>query len=209
MEEVREGLFITLEGCEGAGKGTQVRMLYQHLTEDGYKAIATREPGATAIGCVIRDTLLSDKFEEITAKTELLLFNASRAQHVSEVIKPALLKGKLVLCDRYLDSTLAYQAFGRGLEFQEVLRISEWASGGLRPDLTILLDLPIEEAFNRIRTHRHLDRIEREDMDLHRRVADGFRELARMYSERIRVVDGTKPKAEIHKTITGIIKKLL
>lgn len=209
MEDLREGAFVSFEGVEGAGKGTQIKMLYEHLVEEGYQVLATREPGATAIGSVIRDTLLNTKFAEMRPKTELLLFAACRAQHVEEVIKPALKAGKIILCDRYVDSTLAYQSFGRGLPFQEVLRLSDWASGGLMPDMTILLRLPVEEAFDRIKLHRRLDRIERADRELHRRVAKGYLELAGIYPERFRIVDGTLPMAEVHKSVTEIVRELL
>lgn len=209
MEDLNIGTFITFEGIEGSGKGTQVHMLYEHLVEEGFDVIATREPGSTAIGDIIRDALLNTKFSEMTAKTELFLFAAGRAQHVQEVIKPALSAGRIVLCDRFTDSTLAYQSFGRKLEFQEVLRLADMAASSLVPDLTILLELPVEVAFERIRKERQLDRIEQADHGMHERIAAGYVKLAETYSERIRIVDGSKAPLEVHKTILELVKELL
>lgn len=209
MEEIKIGTFVTFEGIEGSGKGTQVHMLYEHLIEEGYDVIATREPGSTAIGDIIRDALLNTKFDEMTPRTELFLFAAARAQHVEEVIKPALSAGKIVLCDRFTDSTLAYQSYGRGLEFQEVLRLADMAASSIVPDLTILLEISVEIAFNRITHERALDRIELADHGMHNRIAAGYLKLAERYSERFQIVDASKPQLEVHKAITKIVKDLL
>ncbi len=209
MEDISIGTFITFEGIEGSGKGTQIHMLYEHLIEEGFDVIATREPGSTAIGDIIRDALLNTKFREMTAKTELFLFAAGRAQHVEEIVKPALSAGKIVLCDRFTDSTLAYQSYGRKLEFQEVLRLADMAASSLVPDLTILLELPVDVAFERIRKERQLDRIELADHGMHERIAAGYVKLAERYSERIRVVDGSKPPLDVHKRVTEIVRELL
>ena len=208
MEELDKGVFITFEGIEGCGKSTQAKMLYEHLIEEGCGVLATREPGSTNIGCIIRETLLTTKYAEMDPRTELLLFAACRAQHVQELVKPALAAGKTVVCDRYTDSTLAYQAYGRGLPFVEVERISDWAAAGVVPDLTFLLDLPVETALKRIAKDQ-LDRIERADRAFHERVRDGFLALAGMYPERFRVLDAAKEPMGIHRDISAVIDKLI
>ena len=203
-----KSLFVTFEGIERSGKGTQVKLLHEYLKEKGYDVMATREPGATAIGHVIRDTLLNPDFKDMNIKAEALLFAASRAQHVADVIKPALEQGKIVLCDRYTDSSLAYQSFGRGLPFDEIRRISEWASEGLQPDLTILLHVTAHVALERLAS-RERDRIEQENLDFHEKVSNGYLELAKMFSQRIKVIDGTKDKGAIHEEIIQLIEELL
>jgi dTMP kinase len=197
MDIESDGSFITFEGIEGCGKSTQAKMLYEHLVEAGFAVVPTREPGATAIGRVLRETLLSTEFPEMDPRSELLLFAASRAQHVMEVLHPSLAAGKIVVCDRYVDSTIAYQAYGRGLPVTEARRISDWASSGLMPDLTFLLDLPVERALERLRPGE-MDRIELADVDFHRRVREGFLSLAAFYPERFHVLDATQPAKTIH-----------
>lgn len=202
------GLFVTFEGIERSGKGTQMKLLYEYLIRKGYDVVATREPGATAVGQVIRDTLLNPNFKDMSIKAEALLFAASRAQHVAGVIKPALKQRKIVLCDRYTDSSLAYQSFGRGLPFEEIKRINEWASDGLEPNLTILLHLPVHIALERLGS-KERDRIEQENLEFHQRVSDGYLELAKMFQDRIKVIDGTKDKDDIHKEIIQLVEELL
>lgn len=204
MDIESEGIFITLEGIEGCGKSTQTKMLYEHLVEEGYDVVVTREPGATAVGRVIRETLLSTKFPDMDARSELLLFAACRAQHVAEVIRPALVAGKIVVCDRYVDSTIAYQAYGRGLPVLETRRISDWSSGGLMPDLTFLLDITVEQSFERLQKGE-MDRIEQADMGFHQRVRAGFQALADFYPERFRVVDAAQPPKMIHQQVTAAV----
>lgn len=208
MEITERGLFISFEGIEGCGKSTQVKMLYEYLLEQGYDVIATREPGATAIGRVIRDTLLSTKFPEMDDRAELFLFAACRAQHVTEVIKPALELGKTVICDRYVDSTIAYQAYGRGLALIDVQMVSDQASRGVMPDVTFLLDVTVDEAFLRM-TSDNLDRIEQATRGFHNRVYHGFHELAERYPDRFRVVDAAQPPKVIHHEITAITSQLV
>jgi dTMP kinase len=185
-----------------------MKLLYEYLTKKGYDVVATREPGATAVGHVIRDTLLNPDFKDMSTKAEALLFAASRAQHVAEVIKPALEQRKIVLCDRYTDSSLAYQSFGRGLPFEEIRRMSEWASEGLEPALTIFLHVPVRVALERL-GFKERDRIEQENLDFHQKVSDGYLELARMFPYRIKIIDGTKDRDEIHKEIIQLIEELL
>jgi dTMP kinase len=208
MDELTEGLFITFEGIEGCGKSTQAKMLYEHLIEEGYKVEATREPGATPVGRVIRDTLLSTRFSDMDAKTELMLFAACRAQHITETIRPALAEGKIVVCDRYVDSTIAYQAFGRGLPIIEVQMISDLASGGVLPGLTFLLDMAVEDSFKRINDEK-MDRIELADRDFHERVHAGFHDQAARYPDRFVVLDATLPIKEIHGLIVKVVERYL
>lgn len=202
------GSFITFEGIERCGKGTQIELLHKHLVEGGHHVIATREPGATAVGQLIRQALLDSNLKEMDAKTEALLFAANRAEHVEKVIRPALIEGKIVLCDRYIDSSLAYQSFGRGLPFEEVFRFSQWATGGLEPDLTIFLKIPVEVALERL-SSRKKDRIEEEDSGFHQRVAQGFDKLSQIHEQRYRVIDGTKDKLQIHGEIVRLVEEML
>lgn len=202
------GLFITFEGIERCGKGTQLELLHKHLKKEGYEVIATREPGATAVGQIIRQALLDPNLKEMAARTEALLFAANRAEHVERVIRPALKAGKIVLCDRYTDSSLAYQSFGRELPFDEVLQLSQWASGGLDSDLTIFLKIPVEVALQRLHG-RERDRIEEEDRQFHKRVAQGFNKLSQTYEQRYRVIDGTKEKLQIHQEIVKYVEEML
>lgn len=202
------GLFITFEGIERCGKGTQLELLHKHLAKEGHDVITTREPGATTAGQIIRQALLDPGLKEMDVRTEALLFAANRAEHVEKVIRPALVEGKIVLCDRYTDSSLAYQSFGRGLSFDEVLRLSQWATGGLEPNLTIFLKIPVEVALQRL-SSRKKDRIEEEDRQFHQRVAQGFDKLSQMYRQRYRVVDGTKDRLQIHQEIVKHVEELL
>jgi dTMP kinase len=207
---MKKNLFITFEGIEGSGKSNQTRLLAQYLTEQGFEVVVTREPGGTEISDMIREILLQPANTRMTASTEALLYAASRAQHVLEVIKPALEQGKTVLSDRYIDSSVAYQVFGRGLPLEMVSEINIWASQGLKPDLTFLLEVPVEEGLKRA-TKRTADRIEQEEIDFHHRVAEGYRWLAQKEKERIYSIDGLKTKEEIHceirKIVDGFIKR--
>ena len=200
MDLEPDGFFITFEGIEGCGKSTQAKMLYEYLVEAGYEVVATREPGATAVGRAAREILLSARFSEMDSRSELLLFAASRAQHVAEIVRPALAVGKIVVCDRYVDSTIAYQAYGRGLPLPETRCISDWAGGGLMPALTFLLDMPAEEALERL-DKGAMDRIEQAEIGFHRRVREGFLALASFYPERIRRLDAAQPAKVIHQQI--------
>ncbi|MDR1496095.1 MAG: dTMP kinase [Clostridiales Family XIII bacterium] len=188
----KKGLFITFEGPDGSGKSTQVRLLGAYLTEQGFDPVLTREPGGTRIGEKIRDIILDQGNAEMDALTESLLYAASRAQHVAEVIRPALDAGCAVLCDRYVDSSIAYQGCGRGLG-SIVADINSLAVGGVVPDLTILIDIDPEACFDRIgkRVIREGgDRMESEDLAYHRAVYDGYLELASLHPDRVKRVDG-------------------
>jgi len=186
-------LFLTLEGPEGAGKSTLGRALAGRLRERGYEVLETREPGGTAVGTRIREIVLLDLALEIEPLTEFLLYSASRAQLVREVIKPALAAGTVVLCDRYADSSMAYQGYGRGLERRMLEDISYEATAGLRPNLTFLLDVDPAEGLKRASHKGGLDRLERADLSFHTRVRAGFLELAAAEPERFAVLNGSEP----------------
>lgn len=208
MKHMTGGIFITFEGVEGSGKSTQIDLLATCLKNRGYNILATREPGGTKIGDRIRDILLNPDFSGMNSYAELFLYVASRAQLVSEVIKPALAAGKVVLCDRFADSSFAYQGFGRGLPLDEIKRLSEWTTQGIRPQLTIVLVISPEHGLDRA-TRKSADRIEQETIDFHRRVGEGYKELAREYPDRIRLIDATTSPEDIHRTIVETVEKAL
>ena len=194
-----KGKFITIEGPEGAGKTVQGERLRDELTARGQRVLLTREPGGTALGERLRSILLEGGSggAPIDPRADALLFNAARAQLVGEVIRPALERGQVVVCARFTDSTLAYQGFGAGLPVLELRAIASVATGGLDPDRTILLDVPPEVGLAR-KTADARNRFESSfDLDFHRRVRDGFRELARQEPERWRVVDADRPVDEV------------
>jgi len=198
-----QGKFITFEGPEGSGKSTQVKLLAERLNEQGKQVVCTREPGGTAIGEAIRNMLQHDDVgEELDERAELLLFAASRAQLVRQNILPALEKGIWVVCDRFIDSTMAYQGYARGLSVDTLERINEFAICGRRPDLTLLLDIDVDVGFQRLdkrytdSAESH-DRFEREARDFHLRVCDGYYKLAAREPDRFRIVDGNRSIDEI------------
>jgi len=203
-----KGLFITFEGGEGCGKSTQLKILEAHLEAKGYKVATTREPGGTPAAEAIRAILLDPANDTLSPVAELLLYEAARAQHVSERILPALDAGKIVLSDRFYDSTTAYQGAGRGLGLEDVVRLHAVATGGLTPDLTILIDVPAALGLSRA-TQGGSDRIERETMDFHERVRAEFLRLAEAEPERIRVVDGAKSIDEGAAVIRELVDNLL
>jgi len=201
-------LFITFEGIEGSGKSTQMTLLANYLSSRGYDVTTTREPGGTPIGEAIRAVLLNPDFTEMDYRTEVLLYAADRAQHVAELVKPALARGSIVISDRYLDSTIAYQHYGRGLPLDFILEVNEQATEGIKPDLTLLLTVPVEIGLKRA-TKTIADRIEREDVEFHERVEKGFQELAKREPERWRVIDGMSTVDEIHTLIIQAVEPLL
>jgi dTMP kinase len=203
-----KGVFITFEGCEGCGKSTQVRKLENHLKAQGCEVVSTREPGGTSVAESIRSILLDPGNETLSPVTELLLYEAARAQHVRERILPALEAGKIVISDRFFDSTTAYQGAGRGLGAEDVVRLHAIATGGLTPDLTIVIDVPAALGLARA-TQGGSDRIEREKIDFHERVRAEFLRLARAEPERIRVVDGTRSIVEVAAAIREIVDRVL
>lgn len=198
------GLFITFEGVEGCGKTTQIARLRDHLESRGFSVVVTREPGGAAISEAIRTILLDPAHTEMAPMTELLLYAAARAQHVAERIQPALDEGRVVLCDRFADSTTAYQGAARHLDTALMHTLHEAATGGLWPDLTILIDVPVEVGLKRAARARQSDRIENESLAFHERVRQGFLDLAAREPERIHVVDGTASPEEVGRAIGGL-----
>ncbi|SCX39433.1 dTMP kinase [Klenkia marina] len=185
------GVFIAFEGGEGAGKSTQVARLAASLTDGGHSVRTTREPGATALGTTVRSIVLDPANTGLSARAEALLYAADRAQHVHEVVRPALAAGQVVLTDRFVDSSLAYQGAGRSFAESDIRSISHWATEGLQPDLTVLLDLPPETGLARARGRAAADRLEAESVDFHERVRATFRALAAAEPGRYLVLDAT------------------
>ena len=192
-------MFVTFEGLDGSGKTTQLRLLAERLTAEGRDVVVTREPGGTELGEAVRDLVLHGG--NVAPWAEAALYAASRAQHVEEVIRPALARGAVMLCDRYVDSSVAYQGVARGLGLERVLDLNLAAVGGLLPDLTLLLEMDATVADARMTGKR--DRLEREDASFHARAAAGYRELAARFPERIVVLDATLPPAELAERIHG------
>jgi len=202
------GLFITLEGGDGAGKSTQAELLGAWLEERGHEVVRTREPGGTELGLALRELLLHGG--AVGARAEALLYAADRAQHVAEVVRPALERGAVVVQDRYIDSSLAYQGAGRPLDPVEVRGLSEWASEGLWPALTVLLDVSPElAAERRADAGAQADRLEGETGEFHRRVREGFLELARAEPDRFLVLDAARPVDELHAEVIARVGPLL
>lgn len=204
-----KGLFISFEGIEGTGKTIQSKLLCAYLIKKGFKVLLTEEPGGTRIGRTIRDILLSVDNIEITPLTELFLYNASRIQHIKEVILPAIKQGMVVITDRFSDSTVAYQGYGRGIELHLINSIEHIVTEGLRPDKTILLDLDVAIGLQRNKGINKEDRIELEDITFHKRVRDGYHALAAKEPERIHVIDASKSIEHIHGSIKNVVQDLL
>jgi dTMP kinase len=209
------GVFIAFEGGEGSGKSTQIRLLAAALRDAGIDVVETQEPGATKVGRRIRDLLLHDD-EALVPRAEALLFAADRANHVAKVIQPALDRGDVVLTDRYVDSSMAYQGAGRELTFDEVRRLSGWATCGLTPDLTVLLDIPAAAGLERARGRtastdgrRYADKLERESLEFHERVRTAFRGLAEAAPGRYLLLDATRPASELASDILTTVDELL
>jgi dTMP kinase len=206
--------FITFEGGDGTGKTTQIRSLEGYLRDRRCPCVVTREPGATALGKLLRDVLLKVGDTDIASSTELFLYLADRAQHVKEVVLPAMASGKLVLCDRFTDSTLAYQGYGRGLDLDWLRKLNEMAAAQITPDLTFLFDCPVEIGLARAAQRRDQstiapreDRFEREKLAFHERVRQGFLELASSHSHRFRIIDASGSVEHSSKQIRAIIDR--
>lgn len=193
--KLRRGALVTLEGGEGAGKSSQAEAMAALMREQGYAVVVTREPGGTELGEIVKGVF--QQGIAATPEAELFLFEAARAQHVQGVIRPALDRGEIVLCDRYTDSTLAYQGYGRGLSPDHLRAVNHIATGGLPPHFTILLDLPPETGLARKDRERLGDSIGSESLEFHQRVRDGYLELARREPKRIAVVDASAPPDQV------------
>lgn len=204
------GLFITFEGTDGAGKTTQIERLTADLRQIGYDVCLTREPGGTPISEQIRDMLLNPDHSEMAATTELMLYAASRAQHVSEVIKPALKAGKIVICSRFTDATIVYQGYGRGLDLERIHRLNRIATDCVTPDVTFVLDLPVETGLQRVQNSRGgLDRLEREKIDFHHRLREGYQTIAQQEPQRLKIIDAQVSPEQVYAQIQAIIEPLL
>jgi len=208
-------LFITFEGVEGSGKTTQIQRLKKYLTQKGIPCKVTREPGGCSIGERIRKILLNPDHREMTPATELLLYEAARAQHVIEVIKPLIEKEAVVLCDRFIDATLAYQGYGRRLDLKWIQRLNRLSSKGIRPDVTFLLDCPsdvgLKRAIQRNRTLKQEkeERFEREEIQFHRRVRKGYLAIARKEPRRVKVIDTREGEEKVFEKIKKIVDNLI
>lgn len=199
-------MFISLEGPEGSGKSTQIKLLAEYLRESGHRVVTTREPGGTHIGDQIRDVLHDTTNTAMSATAEMLLYSASRAQLVAEVIRPALAAGRVVLCDRYADSTMAYQGFGRGLDREMLATLTAVATGGLAPDLTLLLDLDVVRGLARRRDEgEEMNRLDLEAVGFHERVRQGYHTMAAADPSRWVCIDADRPVAVVQADIRRVL----
>nr|WP_283950169.1 dTMP kinase [Pseudomonas piscis] len=203
------GLFITLEGPEGAGKSTNREYLAERLRAAGIEVVLTREPGGTPLAERIREVLLTPADEIMNADTELLLVFAARAQHLATVIRPALERGAVVLCDRFTDSTYAYQGAGRGLSLARIAALEDFVQGPLRPDLSLVFDLPVEVGLARASARGRLDRFEQEGREFFQKVRQAFLTRAQAAPERYFLVDASQPLAEVQRSLDGLLPQLL
>lgn len=206
MKELYSGKFITLEGCEGVGKSKQISYLKEYFEKNKIPYILTREPGGTSISEQIRKVILDGKNSEMTNECEALLYAAARAQHLNDTVIPALKEGKVVLCDRYIDSSLAYQGYARGLGVDFVEKINAFAVNGYMPDVTLFLNLSPEMAFKRKGGVDKNDRVELSGMDFHNKVYEGYLDLVKKYPERIVDIDCSGEKEETHAKIIKALK---
>lgn len=211
----KRGLFITFEGPDGSGKSTQLQRLSIYLKSKGLSVVTTREPGGTVISDKIREILLNPVHQEMSPQAEVLLYAASRAQHVWQKIIPALNEGRIVLCDRFVEASVAYQGFGLGFGEELIRQINHFATGGLIPDRTYLIDLDPETAKKRMSLREQsefkqdFDRIEQKDVQYHQKVREGFHDLAQRFPERIRLLDGLQSIEAIQRVITEDLEPLL
>lgn len=199
------GIFISFEGIEGTGKSTQARLLSEHLRAKGFSVTQTEEPGGTPISLKIRELLLSLDSKDMDPVTELLLYNASRVQHIKKVIAPALQRGDIVITDRFSDSTIAYQGYGRGISLELLDSLDVISTNRMRPDITLLLDLDVKTGLKRNREINKQDRLELEDIAFHQKVRDGFLALSAKEPERIKKIDCSVSLENVHTAIIKII----
>lgn len=203
---MHKGLFITFEGCDGCGKTTQLNLLADFLKEKGYKVLITREPGAFGLGEKIRELLLNHD-GEVSQRCESFLFLADRAQHIDKIVKPAVENGVIVLCDRHTDSTIAYQGYGRGLDIEELNKLNNLATGGMKPDLTLLFDVDSETSMKRVGSNK--DRMESAGIEFQKKVRAGYLELAKNDPARIKVFNSSKSIEQLHQEVLNIIQSIL
>ena len=203
------GRFITIEGGEGAGKSSNLDFVRRYLEQRGVELVITREPGGTPLGEAIRAILLDRRNREMADDTELLLMFAARAQHLAERILPALEAGKWVLCDRFTDATYAYQGGGRGIPGERIAVLEQWVQKGLQPDLTLLLDIPVEQGLARAGARSAPDRFESERIAFFERVRAAYLERARRFPERYRVIDASRPLAQVQRSLAEVLEAWL
>jgi dTMP kinase len=202
-------MFITFVGPEGSGKTTQIPQIEHFLLDAGYRVFCTREPGGTSIGDQVREVLLANKNTEMHPRSEILLFQASRAQLVEQEIKPRLARGEIVLCDRYADSTIAYQGYGHGVDLKQLGNIVDFATDGLKPDLTLLLDLDVEEGLARRQKDGGINRLDAFELEFHQRVRDGYHALAAAEPGRWVVIDAGQNPGKVQADLrTAILARL-
>ena len=207
---VKKGFFISLEGIEGVGKSTNRQFLQSYLEQQGIDLLVTREPGGTIIAEAIRDVLLTPSREAMQHETELLLMFAARAQHIAHVIVPALAQGRWVLCDRFTDASYAYQGYGRGIPLEKIEFLENWIQQSLRPDLTLLLDAPVEVGLKRARRRQGApDRIESEKKEFFNRARNGYLERAQANPSRYCIIDAGQPREAVRKELRKVMQKLL
>ena len=202
---MKKGLFITFEGADGCGKTTQLTLLDEYFNKAGRKTLLTREPGAGILGAKIREILLNYD-GEVSPNCESFLFLADRAQHVEGMIKPALEEGTIVLCDRYTDSTLAYQGYGRELDMERIKYLNNLATSGLKPDLTIVFDVDIETSLSRVGKSK--DRMESAGVDFFNRVRRGYLEIAKQEPERVKIIDSSDTIENVHRKVIELVENL-
>lgn len=203
------GCFITLEGPEGAGKSTNREFLAERLRERGIDVLLTREPGGTPLAERIRELLLAPSDEPMASDTELLLVFAARAQHLDQVIRPAMARGTVVLCDRFTDATYAYQGGGRGLAKQRIEQLENFVQGDLRPDLTLIFDLPVDIGLSRAAARGRLDRFEQEGLGFFEAVRNAYLERARQAPTRYQVIDAGQPLAAVQRDLQALLPQIL
>ncbi len=200
-----KGLFITFEGADGCGKTTQINLLKKYLEEKGKEVLLTREPGGKGLGEKVREILLN--YDGVVSdRCESFLFLADRAQNVDVIVKPALEEGKIVLCDRHTDSTVAYQGYGRGLNLDEIYMLNNLATGGKKPDITLVFDVDIETSMQRVGNEK--DRMESAGKEFFNKVRNGYLEIAKSEPDRVKVIDSTRTIEEVHKDVVAIVEKL-
>jgi len=203
---MKKGLFITFEGADGCGKTTQLKLLKEYLESNGYDVLVTREPGGKGLGEKVREILLN--FDgEVSNRCESFLFLADRAQNIDIIVNPAIEQGKIVLCDRHTDSTVAYQGYGRGLNIDEINMLNNLATNGKKPDLTLVFDVDIETSMKRVGTEK--DRMESSGDEFFNRVRNGYIELSKQEPERIKLIDSTQSIEDVHKKVLEVIKTKL
>ena len=206
---MKKGLFITLEGIEGAGKSTVVDFIEDFLTKEGHDVIKTREPGGTVIGEQIREILLKNENYTLTYDTELLLVFSARAQHIQEVILPALSLGKIILCDRFTDASYAYQGGGRGIDESRINLLEKWVQGDLRPNLTLLFDLDVSIGMQRTKKRSDADRFEREEINFFEKIRNTYLERAKKEPQRFRIINAASSLENVKEQIVTILKDFL